>query len=355
MKIMYVVHSLGHMGGAEKVLVTLANYFASKENEVIITILSDDKIIFELDKKIKILNYHQKKKSFFRQIKYIRESIRICEPDIVIGFITSTNILTTIAAKLERIPVILSEHTSYDEAFYNKHGQVSTIVWQLLRRILYPMADKLLILTNEDKPKYHYVDKIEIIPNPLVLKHMHNNIQRENIILGVGRLHEVKGFDMLIRAFSKINREGWKLVIAGEGSERNTLETLINRLNIADKVELPGLIDDMELYYKKSSIYVLSSRSEGYPGGLCEAMGYGCASIAFNCPTGPKEIISHKENGFLVQANDIDKLGIAIQNLIDNKKIREKLGMNAKKISDQLKIETIGTRWYDCMVQAIDK
>ena len=118
-------------------------------------------------------------------------------------------------------------------------------------------------MTKEDAPKYAYAKDVKVIPNPLKLQNKHPSAEREKIILGVGRLHEVKGFDMLIRAFAKLNAPEWKLVIAGEGVQRKSLETLAKELGMSDRVEMPGLIHDIEWYYKRASIYVLSSRSEG--------------------------------------------------------------------------------------------
>jgi len=364
MKIMFVIHALNRMGGAERILTNYANYFASKGEEVAITLLSKDDINFELHKSISIYQYTdnrfygyvpKKIRRFIQQVKYIADSLDHYDPDIVISFVASTNILSTFSAKLAKKPVILAERSSYHKTLVTTRGKLGAIIWKALRRIIYPYADQVIVLTEEDKPKYYYAKDVRVIPNPLILQHRYTGIERENIILGVGRLHEVKGFDMLIRAFSQIHSSGWKLIIAGEGSERTSLERLINELDISDKVELAGLIDDIELYYKKASIYVLSSRSEGYPGGLCEAMGYGCASIAFDCPTGPKEIIADGEDGLLIEPNDIDKLAIAMQNLIDNKEKREELGMNARKILDRLDVETIGQQWKDSMVTTINR
>ena len=347
MRILFVIDSLGHMGGAEKVLTMLANYFVSKEIDVRILTLKASGILFDVNDNIKVIGSEEIKKKgfmfdkftmFVKQIWSINKVIRQENPDIVISFISAANILSIIASKIAKVPIVISEHSSY-------HRGVSGRFWKILRRLTYPFADKAIILTNEDKPKYHYVKDVSIIRNPLILENNHLNIERQKIILGVGRLEKVKGFDMLIKAFSKIDNEGWKLLIAGEGSERNTLQNMVDNLNISDKVQLLGLKNNMELYYRKSSIYVLSSRSEGFPGGLCEALGYGCACIAFDCPTGPKEIISDGVNGVLVEKNSVDMLSYEMEKMMKNDSIRTRFSKEAVAISEKLDIEIIGDTW----------
>ena len=354
MKIMFVIHSLSSVGGAETILTRYANFF-SKEDQVSITLLSNKKIHFNLNKNINIYEFNNKiaKKSLFRkinlpyqQIKHIAKSIKTDDPDIIVSFISATNILATVAARLEKKPIILAERSSY-------HRAVKNDFWKFLRRITYPFANTVIVLTQEDKPKYHFVKNVFVLQNPLILKNQHTKVQREKIILGVGRLNNVKGFDMLIKAFSKVSSNDWKLIIAGEGKERTTLENLITEYNLINKVELVGLIEDMEYYYKRSSIFILSSRSEGFPGALCEAMGYGCASIAFDCPTGPKEIIKNGENGILIEPNNIQLLTKEIEVLINNETTRKRIGTNALNISKNLEINNISQEWKKIMHKTI--
>ena len=110
---------------------------------------------------------------------------------------------------------------------------------------------------------------------------------------------------------------------------------------------MPGISSDVELHYKKASIFVLSSRGEGFPNVLCEAMGYGCPSISFDCLTGPSDIIKHNENGLLIQAEDVNALSDSIQNLMCNQNKRKLLSSNAFKISENLDIEKISNKWLE--------
>jgi len=362
MKIVFVIHSLNSLGGAEKILITLANHLVTHGDDINIILLSNLDNIFTLDDRIKLFPMNMTdNKSFLpkkirlitNQIKHVVKVTKEINPDVLIGFVAATNIITTIGAKLATVPVVISEHSSYHRALTNGRSKAEATIWKFLRRVVYPLSDHLIILTEEDKPKYHYVKNITIIENPLVLQDKHSNIQRENIILGVGRLTYIKGFDMLIKAFSKLEQDNWKLIITGEGNERVKLQKLINKLNLQQRVSLVGRIDDMEYYYKQSSIFVLSSRTEGFPGALCEAMGYGCCAIAFDCPTGPKEIISHNQNGILVDANNVSQLNQEMNRLINDSQKRELLGEKAKEIRKKLDISIISKKWKTILADII--
>jgi GalNAc-alpha-(1->4)-GalNAc-alpha-(1->3)-diNAcBac-PP-undecaprenol alpha-1,4-N-acetyl-D-galactosaminyltransferase len=145
-----------------------------------------------------------------------------------------------------------------------------------------------------------------------------DNNRGEKNILAVGRLNRLKGFDRLIKAFSHLDQKDWKLAIIGEGSERNNLENLIYDLNLEAYISMPGRTKAIEKWYKKSAIFVLSSRIEGFPNVLCEAMAYGCACVSFDCIAGPNEIITDKVDGYLVKNGDINALTAKMDFLINN-------------------------------------
>jgi GalNAc-alpha-(1->4)-GalNAc-alpha-(1->3)-diNAcBac-PP-undecaprenol alpha-1,4-N-acetyl-D-galactosaminyltransferase len=215
-----------------------------------------------------------------------------------------------------------------------------------LRKLVYRFSNTLIVQTRYDKEKYKRLANTYVINNPLNLKEMIlNNTRAEKNILAVGRLNRQKGFDRLIKAFSHLDRKGWKLAIIGEGSERSNLEKLIYDLNLKDYISLPGITKAIEKWYKKSSIFVLSSRTEGFPNVLCEAMAYGCACISFDCIAGPNEIITDKVDGYLVKNGDVDALSEKMDFLINNSEERRRIGKEAMKISDRLNIDSIMSQW----------
>ncbi len=344
MKILFVIHGL-QTGGAEKVLVMLANYLARSGYKISIITFTNEEPFYKINPLVNIIkhnkNYTRSSKvlSIFTRINDLKKLFKENNPDIVISFITITNIYSILAAKLAGKKIIVSEHTNYNYSSKKLLG--------LLRTLIYPIANFVVVLTNYDKNKYMLNKNVHVIENPLIISHNYENIRRENIILGVGRLADMKGFDMLIKAFSKIKKDEWKLIILGEGPQRKELENLINQLHLNDKVSLLGITKDVEKYYKKANIFVLSSRREGFPGALCESIGYGCASIAFNCTTGPSEIIEHNINGILVEPENIDELSSAIQKLMENPKRRLILSSHSKDIISRLDIKIISSKWIE--------
>ena len=344
MKILFVIATLG-TGGAEKILTLLANHLSKKDFDVTILTLTNEKPFYSIDNTVKLKqiniteNANNLKEKICNPVKRIialRKAFIQSEADIIISFMDLVNIYCIIAAKLAKKSIIVSEHTN----FHN-----TSMFIKYLRRLIYPFSDALIVLTDYDKSKYNFVKNVHRIHNPLVIQHMHSDVERERLILGVGSLIDIKGFDLLIKAFSKANTKDWRLIIVGEGINRIELEKLIRKLDLKDKVTLPGITKDIELFYKRASIFVLSSRMEGFPGVLCEAMAYGCPSIAFDCLTGPRDIIKSDVNGILVEVENVNKLAKEIQILINNSEVRVKLGRNATSIIDELDINKISEEW----------
>ena len=348
MKILFTISSL-NTGGAEKILTTLANHFETLGHSVSILIISKDKPFFPLSRTINLIGVDIPKSSskLLSRVTYIpklinaiRKNILFENPDIVISFMSEMNILSIVASKLSKKPILVSERSAYDFLDIKPF-------WKKLRRIVYPFANGLVVLTDADKERYSFVKNRYKIENPLILQEKYTNLQRENVILSVGRLNYVKGFDMLIEAFAKTRQKEWRLKIVGEGKERQNLEELIKKLNLEDRVELVGQKEDVEYFYKKASIFVLSSRTEGFPGVLCEAMGYGCAVIAFDSPSAPREIISHEKDGILIEAKNVKALTKSMDSLMIDSSKRLRLGKNGQKIVERLDIDKIANKWLD--------
>jgi len=305
MKIVFIISSLGS-GGAERVLTLLANHFVSK-HEVFVITLSQNKPFYFIDNRVNLiqLNLIYNSNSVFsgiennvKRISLIRKAIYNINPDIIISFLTQTNIISLLA-NFGKFPIIIAERSIYN-------SETNSKFWRLLRRFIYPFADILVLLTKEDAKNYYFVDNKVVIPN--FIKVSNNSIKsllkkKEDIVLAVGRLHPVKQFDKLIYLFSKIDTN-YKLYIVGEGSERERLETLIKKLNLQNKVFLPGRTKNIDSYYKKAKIFVLTSKYEAFPNVLLESMNYGCIPISFDCDYGPRNIIENNKSGFLVKSDE---------------------------------------------------
>lgn len=349
MKLCFIIYSLGN-GGAERVLSTLTNYFINNYEITIIT-FNNEKSFYKLDERIKIVSLNSNKNSnnIFYAIKNnintiikLTKEIKTINSDVVISFMTTSNILSILACKILNKPIIISERTNYDF--------LSSKIWKKIRKIVYPFCNHLVVQSNYDLEKYSFVKNVSIIENPLFINDFTEQIQRKNYFLAVGRLDKVKGFDMLIEAYSKLDTT-WKLIIIGEGNERKVLEEQIKRLNLSHKIELLGRKNDVEKYYMEAGVFVLSSRMEGYPNALVEAMACGCPAISFDCKTGPANIIDNGMNGILISSDDICQLVEAMKKLQLNKELRNTLSQNATMIRTKLDIENIASQW----LQIIDK
>jgi GalNAc-alpha-(1->4)-GalNAc-alpha-(1->3)-diNAcBac-PP-undecaprenol alpha-1,4-N-acetyl-D-galactosaminyltransferase len=260
-----------------------------------------------------------------------------------ISFGDRTNIRVLLASRGTGLRVIASERTT-------PWLPPPAWPWKFLRRLTYPGARAVVVL-NERCAAYFRPwlgEKVRVIPNmveavppadPLALRALE--------ILGVGRLEPVKGFDLLIRAFARVRDElpGWRLVLQGEGSARGELEKLAADLHLGESVSLPGVARSPREAMRRASIFVLSSRVEAFPNALCEAMASGLAVIAFDCPTGPREIVTQDLDGLLVPPGDVGALAEALVRLARDSREREALGARATRIAQRYPPSGILARW----------
>jgi GalNAc-alpha-(1->4)-GalNAc-alpha-(1->3)-diNAcBac-PP-undecaprenol alpha-1,4-N-acetyl-D-galactosaminyltransferase len=345
MKIALIIFSLD-CGGAEKVLSSMANYWVENGHEVRLITFSSNNPFFKINSKITLIKiglgqvYCGFVKGFYYNILRIFALRKILKnrPDIAISFITPTNIIATIAAKTLSIPIIISERSNKNRFPINNQ-------WAILRRIIYPFANSLIVLSKYDKEHYGFLKNVEIIHNPINAPTNFKNVDKGNIILGVGRIDYLKGFDLLIKAFAKAHVEGWQLWIVGDGPLLEDLQALVENIGISSITKFIGKQVDIYYYYSLASIFVLSSRTEGFPNVLCEAMASGLACISYNCITGPSEIITDGVDGILVEPENIERLSDCIKEVINNPELRNRLSQNAVQIRQRLAMNAIINKW----------
>ncbi|TYA58943.1 glycosyltransferase family 4 protein [Formosa maritima] len=323
-------------GGAQRVVSTLANLLVEKYHVRIIT-LYECKPFYNLDSKISVnfcLSEFNSNPTFVQSIvnnfKLIIKLIKILKNNnvnLAIGFMSTTNIYTIIATKFIRIPNIISERANPEYSSLNN-------IWTFLRKINYPFSNCLVVQTKANKNyfKTYNKNKIEIINNPIdnnLLFNRNLDIPKENIILNVGRLEEPKNQDLLIHAFNKIKNINWKLILVGDGKNYEAYNKLIASLNMQDKIILVGNYSDVAFYYNKAKIFAFTSKYEGFPNVIIEAMSYGLACISTDCPHGPSEIIKNNENGILIPVGDQIALEKNLTILTQNPKLLKTLSNNA--------------------------
>jgi glycosyltransferase involved in cell wall biosynthesis len=227
-------------------------------------------------------------------------------------------------------------------------GVQSRLVRRDIRRH-YPKLDALAVLTARDAFEYGNalgadVDVFEI-PNSAKVTGPRADLTSQ-VVLAAGRLRREKGFDLLITAFALVHRDrpSWRLRICGSGHLRRELRAQAVAEGLADVVELPGrrdLSDEMA----RASIFALSSRFEGFPIVLLEAMRKGMAVVSFDCPTGPRELIDDHQNGILVPVGDTAALAAGIVELIDDDDLRRRCAAAAELSAQRYSPEEIGARW----------
>lgn len=351
--IAFLIYSLTS-GGAERVLTTLANKFVNQYNVTIITLAESDSF-YKLNPLIEIFNCgsqtnenskFQTIKNHFKTLKIIGEIIKLKKIDLLIGFTTSVNVFTIIAARKNKIPSIISERN-------NPVADPPNLLWKTLRNFYYKYANYLVVQTVSNKQFFHKImpsDKVVIIKNPIATvlaekRILQAGISKDNIILSVGRLDANKAQDLLIKAYAKIPNAGWQLIIIGDGDKKQSYETLTKELNISDKVIFLGNISKVHDYYNKASIFVFTSKSEGFPNALAEALYFGIPSISTNCPHGPSDLIEHNVNGILIDVDDQIMLEKQLLKLINNDDIRKTFSREAIESTEKLNIDKVTNEW----------
>lgn len=376
MKIFFLVYNIYGMGGTVRTVANTANYLANSnyEVEIISVRRTSKKTLFNIDERIKItplfdarrgklyykdMPMHKKilKKvmvklpsliinkdedlykmfSLFTDIK-ILSVLKKIKKGVLITTIPSFNILAAKYANKEVIK-IGQEHKPYDS-----HSE------QLKNKILkyYHKLNALACLTNRDSKYYRtninnlMVTKIENGTNvPFESSNLNNKV-----VIAAGRYSYEKGYDMLIQSFSQVVQRypDWKLMIFGEGKEKENLRQLIFNLDLYNNVFLMPKTNQIEKEMKNSSIYALSSRYESFGMVLLEAMAVGVPCVSFKC-AGPSEIIRDEEDGILVEEENVEELSNAIIKLIDNETLRKKYGQKAKQNVERFSVNNIGEKW----------
>jgi len=274
------------------------------------------------------------------RVRYLRAMIERSDPDIVISFGDTMNVMTLMATR-KRFPTIVSERI--DPRHQKLNGP-----WELLRRVYYGGACAVVSQTAEVADyieKKYKVGRSIAIPNPV--RSILAGDKRDSYILGVGRLHRQKGFDLLIRAYAKIRRAAsnkWRLRIIGDGPEKPALMELAKSLHVGHSVEFLGQ-RQVYSFMRSCGMFVLPSRYEGFPNVLLEAMSCCTPVISSNCKSGPSEIITNGRDGLLVPTGDVRILSDTMRSLMMSRRLRDELGNNAITVRDRYRLETIGSRW----------
>jgi glycosyltransferase involved in cell wall biosynthesis len=330
-------------GGAERIFLNLASGFAQKGFNVDLVLAeATGPFLADVPRSVNVVELHRKRLAAMRTIAGIPALVRYlrqARPSVLVSALQA-NVVALWAKWVSKIPlrVVISEHNTFTHQIRQFPRGMRWLVLGLTRG-LYPWADKIIAVSKgvaDDLANAISipVKSIQVIYNPVVTSEIRAKAaepchhpwfldQEVPVILSIGRLTEQKDFETLIHAFAVVRRyRKTRLVILGEGEKRHSLESMIRNYRLQEDVLLPGFVANPYAYMKQSSLFVLSSKWEGLPTVLIEALYCGARIIATDCPNGPREILCDGLYGDLVPVGCVTDLAQAIENGLRVRRIK---------------------------------
>ena len=349
----FVLPGIG-AGGSEHVVTMLCNHFAGQGTRVRLICFEPAGTVpfYALDPGVTLvcLGYASRQRggiasvwTMLQRYRLLRAEFRRARPQAVIAFLTRTNVLAAFAARALRIPVVVSERN-------NPGRQPVGIVWEWMRRRAYGKASGLVTMT---RGAGRYFPKAagrvdRVIPNHAQMPAQPTAFNPDGRrLVAVGRLVDQKGFDLLLCAFARIAADfpDWELVIWGDGPLRETLMTLRDSLGLRDRVAMPGITREPGGWITGTDLFVLSSRFEGWGLVVGEAMAAGIATVSFDCPFGPADMIDHGKTGLLARDQDVTALADAMAMAMADPELRQRMGAAARDAMKHYATDNILAQW----------
>ncbi|MBL8205224.1 MAG: glycosyltransferase family 4 protein [Blastocatellia bacterium] len=356
MKITVVMPTLA-CGGAERVGAAMANYWAERGDEVTFVTFDPPQAspFYELSPRLRHVklglfsvsnNIAAGFKNNLRRWSALRSFFRTTKSDVIISIIGRSNVRVLLATIGFPIPVIVYEQTD------PSRDSLSPF-WRTLRWIMYRRAQSIVVLTQQFAQSFSpsLQKRLSVIPNPVVMvdtvENKHRPATEAFRLIAVGRLEQEKGFDILLRALAKLSEPlpKWTLTILGEGSQRQYLESLCRQLHLENRISFPGAVKNVAEFLKQSDLFILSSKVEGFPLALCEAMTFGVPVVATDCAASIREIVRDEIDGVIVPPESEEALGKAIAELISKPEKCTKMALSASTIIHKLSLPTIMSKW----------
>jgi glycosyltransferase involved in cell wall biosynthesis len=371
-QLLIYIYSMGS-GGAERVTTNLANYWAAKGWGITIVTLSEQNLDFyELHPSVKRISLGLASDSRnvldglwhnMRRVIALRRLLRKIQPEIALSMMTTANIMLALAAwGLPNLRTVGAEHIyppQYPLGF----------LWESLRSKAYGLLNAVTALTSEGESwikSNTNAKNVLVVPNAVTwpLPEQEPRISplafcqpNKQILLAVGRLNRQKGFDWLIEVFANLAHKhpNWDLVILGEGSLREMLEEQIRGSGLENRIFLPGRVGNLSEWYESADLFVMSSRFEGFPMSLLEAMASGIAVVSFDCETGPRDIIQHEIDGLLVKSDDLVNLTSELDRLMSDALLRTTFAKRALAVQERFSIVKIADMWEKLFEEILHK
>ena len=369
-RIVYLTPALYMAGGVERVLTLKANYFAEQFGYDITIILTEGKgkpLFYPLSDKVEVINLnigfeelwncsflkkvfvYLKKQRTFR--KLLTAELMRLRPDITVSLLRrEINFLTKIKDGSRKVGELHVNRANYRNFEANESNFVKALFARFRMRGLVnklKQLDRFVVLTEEDREAWPELSNVSVIPDPLSFVPVAKSPLTEKRVIAIGRYVYQKGFDLLLQAWAKIEREhsDWQLTVFGDGDRTNYVQ-LVEKLGVdSSRCSLNGKTTDIETEYRNSSLFVFSSRFEGFGMVLVEAMACGLPVVSFACPCGPKDIVTDGEDGFLVENGNVKMLAERLVQLMSDASLRQQMAVAALKKSERYRMEQIAPRW----------
>lgn len=397
MKIGIVQVALSH-GGAEMVGVMLANGLRQHGHDTFIITDMNEPVVYRVNDSIPVCDFAGKKTNtlfkWLKAIKNIRHTIKQEKPDVVIGIMGLCTLVTFFACLGLKIPIVMTEHNAFERPV----SAPFPFSVKLFKFWINKLYKHITVLTKADKKVIgNKLKNVTVMPNPLLLKPVNDIPTKEKFVLAAGRVDawHVKGFDILIRAWarivssSKFQDSSWWLKIAGAG-KKESFDYLMSILEDSDfkfqvssdgqkiwrsekyHIEFLGFQKDMESLYRRSEIFVLSSRYEGFGLVLIEAMSQGCAPVACDFKGRQKEIIGDPpksslnredfqkggieicENGLLCEPDNVDALAQALEKMMMDEEYRKQAQLKSVERSKYYSLDNCVYRWEEYLQRVVN-
>ncbi len=381
MKIVYCVNSIRYLGGIQRVTVVKANALAEIPGNEVYVVVTDNKAgpeIHKLSPKVHLIdldiNYYNRnqERSMLTNLivgmakgiphkKALSRVLRQINPDVVISVGMSEKFMLT-SMRNRTWKIIREFHSEKNYRSKHAYSLFKKIQGKLSDFYEFHYADKkfdrIVVLTDEDKEtNWQGWENVSVVPNPVAFKCDTPSSLTEKSVISMGRLEHVKNFTSLINAFQIVVKRhpDWTLKIYGNGSLKESLQNQINKNGLQNNVFLMGFSNDMESALRQSSIFAFSSLIEGFALVIVEAMECGLPVVSYQCPCGPKDIVTNGKDGFLIPVNDEQMLAEKICSLIEDENLRRHMASAAKLRAHHYHVENIAQRWMKLFEEVVSK
>ena len=379
-RIAYCIPALYYPSGMERVLTMKANYLAEHGYEVhiILTDGGNKPSYYPLDSSVRLhqLDIDFEKPYYYsicrrvwmyqRRMYSLKKRLNNClcsiRPDITISLLRrDINVLHQMKDGSIKMGEIHFDRLHYRNVQFRWLPQIVnrwlTDYWMnsLIRKL--HKLSTFVVLTHEDATYWPELDNVVVIHNPLTVQPQPVHSYSSHQIIAAGRYVDQKGFDRLIEAWRLLAADfpDWKLRIYGDGHLREALQKQVDELGLTNSCILEHSVPDITSRYADSSMFVLSSRFEGFGLVIVEAMSCGLPVVSFACPCGPKDIITEGQDGFLVEEGNVEAMAQRMRQLIQDEKLRSVMGVRAMHRAEDFDMKKIGLQWINLFERLISQ